>query len=372
MVLHDKAGTSRTRQGTFTPRARASRPDRQLLDKEFGMRSCPVCCSESIASLGRVGSDEAAQHFVLREGDPARHADLRAHIEQLWRGGDCELCRCSSCGFGFSWPYVAGDGRFYNLAYPTIGFPRDKWEFRRTVQAVRALGEPGNDMMALEIGAGFGYFLDMVSPRYIERDRVVAVEYHDECQRSLAAKGYRAVAADIRGEEFVPFRSQFKFVFMFQVLEHMDRLDATMERLRYLAAGGCHLFVAVPNALRIAFNEEHGGLLDMPPNHIGRWTRSAFEVLAKRFGLELVETDVEPMRLLSMAKADLVSSYCRRAQRTGTLANRLRALPRGPWRGLLERALIAGYAPTRLGTWRLGWKGGQELGESIWAHFVLP
>jgi Methyltransferase domain len=333
--------------------------------------SCPVCRSENLASLGSVSSEEAAQHFVLREGNPSRHDELRAHIERLWQRSDCEFRQCNDCGFGFAWPYVAGDGRFYNLAYPTIGFPRDKWEYHRTVEALRPLAEPGGEKMALEIGSGFGYFLDMVCPRYVERNRVMAVEYHEECQRSLAKKGYRTMSVDIRSEEFLALKSQFSFIFMFQVLEHMDRLDAVMERLRFLAARGCHLFIAVPNARRVAFNEQHGGLLDMPPNHIGRWTEPAFRALAARFGFEVVSTDLEPPHPLSFAKEDLVFSYLRRAQESGSLPNRVRSLPRSRWRSLLEALAVASSAPSRLSAWQAAWKESPQLGDALWAHLCV-
>lgn len=335
-------------------------------DAPMTMVSCPVCRSDNAALLGGVSSEAAAQHYILREEYPDRHVALRVLIENLWRSSHCELRQCDDCGFGFAWPYVAGDSEFYNLAYPTVGYPRTKWEYERTVQELRQVATDG--MIALEIGSGFGFFLDKVCPRFVAPDRVVAVEYNEKCRDLLKAKGYRTMAVDVRQDDFSRFKSQFDLVFMFQVLEHMDGLDALMDRLRLLAAPGCHIFIAVPNARRIAFNEQNGGLLDMPPNHIGRWTPRAFEAIAARFGLSMVASDLEPVRPTAFLKADLCYAYLRKAQVRGSRANRLRSMPRSRWRTLREIAAIVGYAPTRLAAWRAGWAQPRELGELLWVH----
>ena len=36
------------------------------------------------------------------------------------------------------------------------------------------------------------------------------------------------------------------------------------------------ILIAVPNEEIIKFNELNGALLDMPPNHIGRWSKKTF------------------------------------------------------------------------------------------------
>jgi SAM-dependent methyltransferase len=330
------------------------------------MRSCPVCRSDNIAPLNTVSSADAAQHFVLREEYPERHVALQAHIETLWGSAACDLLRCDHCGFGFCWPYVAGDGRFYNLAYPTVGYPHAKWEFDRTARELRSI--TGSGTRALEIGAGFGFFLDMICPRFVERRNILAVEYNDQCQEALRAKGYQSVAADVRHADFLRFEGQFDLIFMFQVLEHMDDLDVLMQRLKFIASPKCHIFIAVPNARRIAFNENNGALLDMPPNHIGRWSPGAFEDVARRFGFILRKMDFEPIRFTSFLKTDLTFAYLRRAQISGSLANRTRSMRRSRLRKLLELTLVAGYAPTRARAWTEAWTQKRELGESLWVH----
>ena len=41
----------------------------------------------------------------------------------------------------------------------------------------------------------------------------------------------------------------------------------------------------------------NGALLDMPPNHIGRWSRSSFIKICEINELNLIENNVEPFKL---------------------------------------------------------------------------
>jgi hypothetical protein len=59
----------------------------------------------------------------------------------------------------------------------------------------------------------------------------------------------------------------------------------------------------------------------------------------------------------------------RRAQRSGSLANRLRALPRSGVRVALEGALALLAAPARLPAWADAARPGAALGDSVWVQF---
>jgi hypothetical protein len=326
---------------------------------------CPACGGSRATLAWRTNSEAAAQHFVLREADPDRHGALRRHIETLWQGTTCELMTCESCGFGFAWPYVGGDALFYDLAYANPGYPVRRWEFDRTLRALRRLPTAGS--RALEVGSGFGAFLDaVVSRKLFARDALIAVEYNREARRLLTKKGYRAVGIDIRDKMFPDDVGHFDFVFMFQVLEHMDRIDATFTRLGDLTTAQGHVFIAVPNATRIAFNEQNGTLLDMPPNHIGRWTPTAFNRIAARHGFSIVEAERENCGLMDFAVQDTVSRYLRRAQEPESLANRVRRRRRSGGRRIAELAIIAALGPSRLPAWGAALLRRRELGESFW------
>jgi SAM-dependent methyltransferase len=325
---------------------------------------CPVCQAACTgAALRHFSAQAAAQHFVLAEEFPEQHARLLDHIRLLWRGDSCALHACRQCGLQFAWPFVAGDGLFYNLAYPYSDYPKQRWEFDETFRVLQQLPQPQGKV--LEIGAGFGYFLRKLAPQIVAVKNVLAIEYNDRARQVLAGLGYAAHGVDVRHSVFDVHRGQVAAVFMFQVLEHIDDLDALMQRLRELLMPGGRIFMAVPNIQRINYNESNGALLDMPPNHISRWTEAAFQALAQRFDCELLEHRVEPTSWRNFMRRDLVYSHMRRAQRSGSWTNRIRAQRRTPLRVALEGVLAAGAAPARAASWMQARAQGVALGDSV-------
>ena len=76
---------------------------------------CPLCTQPAAAaSEVSYSAAEAAQHFVLAEEYPQRNAELKAQIATLWSRNDCRMYACRSCALTYAWPFVAGDGHFYN------------------------------------------------------------------------------------------------------------------------------------------------------------------------------------------------------------------------------------------------------------------
>ncbi len=332
------------------------------MNSSFRQSKCPVCYSTNLKTLRDVSSGEAAQHFILREANPSRNQNLKAHIETLWGGGNCAMRQCQECDFGFSDPYVAGDADFYNLAYERSGYPSDKWDYSRTVEELEVIDFRAERV--LEVGSGLGFFLDKLAGRFVPASGITALEYHDNAIRSLHKKGYTAIQADFREVELEP---GFDAIFLFQVLEHMDRLDLLFARLNTLLRPGGIAIVSVPNSEQIWFNELNGLLLDNPPNHIGRWSRKSLDLIGARHGLNLDKFEVQPFALSDYIRQDIGSSYLRRTQRPGTLANWSRIRRSRPYGRLVGLMAAAAYAPLRLNAWRRAAKA--RLGGSYWAMY---
>lgn len=332
------------------------------------MASCPACEARVPEQpVHRFTAREAAQHFVLAEEFPGVHRQLEAHIGKLWGADHCSVLACTACGLRFAWPFVAGDGKFYNLAYPYSDYPEERWEFDQTVQALPAVLNAEGPV--LEIGSGFGYFLRKIAPAQVAAGRVVAVEYNDVARQRLQTQGFNAIGEDIRSPAFDHLAGKLAAVFMFQVLEHLDDLGGVLQRLNELLRPGACVFIAVPNPERIEFNERSGALFDMPPNHISRWTESAFRALATRAGWTLTDYRTEPLRWLDLVKQDFVYSHMRRSQISGSLANRARGRPRTKSRLVLEAAVALLAVPARVPTWIQAARATAPLGDSVWAQF---
>lgn len=327
------------------------------------MTACPVCHSLVTETMWRVSAEEAAQHFVGVAGDAGRHKDLVASIRRLWKQDECAIAHCNACGFSFAVPFVAGDKSFYNIAYPRPSRVSQKWDFDRTLSEMSSLNSRMDSV--LEIGAGYGFFLDKITDTYVPRSGVHAIDYRDVNVNQLIRKGYTAFDRDVRT---LDLHQTFDAIFMFQVVEHMDDLDTLFAKVSSLLSRSGLLFITVPNAIRTGFQEAHASLRDMPPNHIGGWSPKAFRIIAARHGLRMVKHETEPFSLKTFAKKDLYFFYLRRAQEAGTIENwarlrRSRSL--GKW---LSFAVAACNAPRRIRVWSEAARR-TDLGMALWVMF---
>lgn len=76
----------------------------------------------------KVNATQAATHFVNTSGATNQDA-LKSYISELWGGSDCRILCCERCLSRFAEPHVAGDSRFYELAFPISAYPKSRWEF---------------------------------------------------------------------------------------------------------------------------------------------------------------------------------------------------------------------------------------------------
>jgi 2-polyprenyl-3-methyl-5-hydroxy-6-metoxy-1,4-benzoquinol methylase len=283
--------------------------------------TCPVCFSTSARLLWSVNSNQAAQHFVLKEKDPKRFFELVSHIETLWGQTTCEVVRCNTCEFCFSNPYVGGDKQFYDLAYDRSGYPRWNWEHQRTYEVLRRLASP--NLRLLEVGAGDGSFIRRIAPEILPKEEILCTEFSEYGRRRIQEFGVECLSVDVRNLSRLELLGEFDIVCMFQVLEHMDGLDAVFGTLRSLMKERANLFISVPNPRWIQFIELNGALLDMPPNHVGRWNRRCFAVMAEKTGFQIESYEIEQLNFLRMLKQFGKYRFLRNSQESRSLANRV-------------------------------------------------
>jgi 2-polyprenyl-3-methyl-5-hydroxy-6-metoxy-1,4-benzoquinol methylase len=329
---------------------------------------CPACLGDNTKFNFSVSATEAAQLLVIREGPyRERHDALVALIRKKWDGDSCEIRTCADCEFGFASPFVGGDEEFYNLAYPTVRYPAMKWEFAKTLEVLRGLETRG--ATALDVAAGPGLFLDLCVPELFDAGSVMATEYNEKQLRRLRSKGYKALSADLRTRELEAHRGAIDFIFLFQVIEHLDDIDSLFGRLAELSKPGGLIFIAVPNIGWIRHREETGSLKDLPPTHIGRWTPKAFRAVASRHGLVVTDHQVEPFSIANFVRDDLIFSHFARAHRRGTVANRARSLQSRGRRLFAETAEAITFAPMRLRPMWVGIRQGERMGgAALWVQ----
>jgi SAM-dependent methyltransferase len=330
---------------------------------------CPVCCTEEADLLWRVSSNQAAQHFVLYEKNPERFAELVLHIDKLWGQSTCKVMQCAQCRFCFSYPYVAGDEHFYSLAYVRSGYPKWKWEFQVTYDVLRRNLHSSGKL--IEIGAGDGAFISKIAKEVLAKENIFCTEFSEYGRHQIESLGIKCVPKDIRELSGQEYEKCADVICLFQVLEHMDGLDVLFEKLNWLLKPGGSIFIAVPNQNMIEFNELNGALLDMPPNHIGRWNRRCFEIIGNKHKLTLVNYQVENSDLALMARQFINYRFLRNCQNGESLSNKLRMIGINSYidktaqaLGVAVNAVMA--APALLSLI----KDKSNLGNSQWVHFV--
>lgn len=266
---------------------------------------CPICSNTGNNLLYRVSAREAATHFLITHSINRSQIEvIENKIATLWRKDSAAVVRCKNCGFVFADPFVAGDQEFYNLLPHSTSDGAEcwKWEFDKTFNEVQKIASIHPDLSLLEIGASTGDFIKRIAA-IIPKQNLFCLEHSEIGINSIKRSGIEAHSWDFREmKNKKEFSRKFDVVCLFQVLEHLDQIDDTFKTINYVTKPKGHLFIGVPNEKKIVFNELNDALLDMPPNHIGRYNKKSFEILGQKYGWTIEQSAIEPYSVLEVMK----------------------------------------------------------------------
>jgi len=194
------------------------------------------------------------------------------------------LYRCSSCGFSFCDPGLAGNGLFYaELERQKASYyPPDVPEFIRTLGWARER----KLRTVLDIGCGEGAFLDSARAAGLQCTGIELNLLAAEVCRGKGHTIHTRSVSELLSDKAMP---RFDLVTVFQVLEHVsDPVTFLKQAAQFLAPGG-FLSVAVPNEsgiYRICPREPH----QWPPHHITRWRLQDLHRIGELCGLRVVDS----------------------------------------------------------------------------------
>lgn len=278
---------------------------------------CPICLHADNRLLYKVSSEEAAVHFLtVHELAKSCLAAIDHKIASLWNSKAAAIVACNNCDFVFAEPFIAGDYEFYNLLPHSTDENAEhwKWEFDVTFKKIAQLVLNNKNVKVIEIGASTGGFIKRVAD-IIPKQNIFCLEHSEIGVERIRHAGIEAHSWDFRQmmskDEFA---GKFDIICLFQVLEHLDSLDDTFKTFNFITRPGGHLFIGVPNGRKIKFNELNGALLDMPPNHIGRYNKKSFEYLGSRYGWKIEEIAVEPFTPMDVMKTVMYYRALKRLQ----------------------------------------------------------
>ena len=333
--------------------------------------SCPLCSASPSGVIHTFTSAEVADFFTPRSLSKAKYARMVTILEGMWRRGAVNVVKCDACEFCYADPFVAGTPEFYNLEAPDTPYPRDKWEYRRTLQQLARWSETASTL--LDVGAGKGYFLSQLIGRGWDPRNLMAAEFSTSGRAAIERLGVECRPGDVRS---LSADRRFDAICMFQVLEHLDGYDELFAAIAGLSKPNVHLFIAVPNGARIDFNERLGLLLDFPPNHISRWTPRSVQILADKYGWTLESCELEPKASMAQDAAyAAVHRFIRTAHRPRSWARAVftmadRTLPEAR---ALNRAVKAFGMAVSPSVWLTSARAAYEarnggVPHALWAH----
>lgn len=243
------------------------------------LTSCPVCGSSKLEKVF-----DAVDHFATKEIFP--------------------VCECRECSFRFtnSFPSEEMIGRYYDSADYISHSDSDKGVVNRLYHYFRkrmlqkkvdlvAAHAQGDSLRMLDIGCGTGYFLQAAKERGWH---VRGIEKNSAARESAIART-GAVIEDENGlwnlEE-----GTFEVVTLWHVLEHIEKLNETLEKLQDILKPDGVAVIALPNhrAYDAQCYRSFWAAYDVP-RHLWHFSPGTVEKLLKKHGLKIIETDRMPL-----------------------------------------------------------------------------
>ena len=201
---------------------------------------------------------------------------------------EIERYKCLDTGYVFFFPYsISGDSFFYEeLSKFDWYYMSWKWENDKVFMQLK------KDTKLLEIGSGKGEFLSKVSKEL--NIKVTGLELNVDAVHKAKAKGINVLNQSILEYQKM-HKKQFDYVCAFQVLEHISGVKLFIQSMVNCLKENGKLFITVPNNESF-FKNSKNDFLNMPPHHMGQWTKTSLYSIKDLYGMSSVSFYLEPLQ----------------------------------------------------------------------------
>lgn len=229
---------------------------------------CPLCNSKKLIKLKTYNTDE-----IIRTYQEGFQVEIAEYFEESF----IELYQCGHCGLQYFPKGKEGKSYFYEqMSKISWYYMKEKFEYDYAIQ--KLIETKANSI--LEIGCGKGYFLEKIKDGYFVR----ATEQNLQAIEELKQKGI----------QLDDDKTQYDFVVMFQVLEHVKQTGDFLEWVLSKVRDQGYLLIAVPNP-DSAYMREFPQITDLPPHHVNRIPKGTLHFLQELYGVQVVEYFTEPI-----------------------------------------------------------------------------
>lgn len=257
-------------------------------DGQESITQCPICATNSFAPTPQTCDVVEVLQRWEREAGVTFPGSVWAEYSDAPR---VTLHRCSNCYFAFFEPAFPGSTDFYKGITTLDGscYTPEKWEFQQAIDDIRRNG----CRRVLDIGAGSGLFLDLLTQR-LPHVECLGFEFNQDMTALGCGKGHNVrhgPSPEILLEEGA---GSFDAVCIFQVLEHVADPVRLLTIAKELLSPGGLLVVSVPdNAGPVRHFSR--ALTELPPHHLSRWRASTFRIGLPRLGFDVIRIRHEPL-----------------------------------------------------------------------------
>ncbi len=230
------------------------------------VHECPICTQRNSVVNGNFLVNDLIRAWQQKVGfNP---------IADVYQNKILEKRKCLNCGLGFYNYHLSDCQSLYQrieAAMPTY-YPTFRPEYAVAYGAIEQI----RPQSVLEIGAGRGYFLNLI------KNNAYANETNPTAVKLCRQNGifvYDCKLSDIK--------ESFDFICAFELFEHIWNCKDFFEQcLAHLSARG-QLLLATPNPdgiLQMVGN----GIFNLPPHHQFDFSYQTFQYLADLYGLKIV------------------------------------------------------------------------------------
>jgi len=202
---------------------------------------------------------------------------------------EVSLWECLDSGLYWYEPAeAAGSGELYRqLEKLDWYYMADKWEFDLALSLIN----PSDKV--LEVGVGYGYFLELCRAREINAS---GVELNPSGAARARSKGFVIHEKDLNELAENANSQKFDLIASFQVLEHVPSPIPVLKGMIANLGDKGRLLISVPNSeIMRRIDPDHRDLLNQPPHHMAHWDERAFKSLESYLPIKLKSVHYEPL-----------------------------------------------------------------------------